>query len=583
MTVSITLPALDPHTYNPATLLLSAPDALPSLYVPPDPEPGDPTVPLPEPVAGDIADTEVLLICEAGTHRKLAEVTSARVESWDDPLSVRNPGQGRATASLYDPCWQIIGAPFTTMDDDLVIDPEHWKQYEILLVDPDTGGRLSAGYLEDVISIGGGQVSLNWTGPAAVFNGTMGAVGTTDLLGGAGSFDAVASGSALAAITALGWDVPLTGMEVRWNTTDPLSGARSLQVKGTGLLRGPEMLVSGSADYRRRLTTAAVVRHRYGRVRMFTEVYRTVSGVEVNAEEMFEDQQETNEDQPDWQGVDSIGTLDLLDTAFVYRATFRLLLTGDTWVDIDEVRYPEDSGTGSRVPQDVAAYPALIVRRMQQLGNPDGQSLGISTYPWQGTGKGITLWWPDDEDVAAIDALGQVMDHRNGVEVSFNAGWRMDSRPRRGNNRYDIRLDNDSVIVVGWETSPQAIVDQLRALLPYTSGPGRMGFAFDTPRPVTQRIHREIVQTPTDLSYKDAETWAGHQHERASRTQRYATLKVSYELGRQIATGDGLQVALHEGSHGWWGWVRVANRTFNRAAGWCDLAVGLDPGVLPDA
>ncbi|QXC59324.1 hypothetical protein KSP35_13020 [Aquihabitans sp. G128] len=581
MTVEL-LPPLDPSALAPPTSLHAPGTGLLTLTpLPPDPGPGDPDTPWSPPAPAVAAADLVLVIAEAGSHRPLTAVESAVVEDYDDPLTIDTLGHITASASAWDPCWEVIGAPSTTIDDLTVVDPD-WRRYELQVWE--NGELVAAGYLDDPVTIGDDRISLNATGIALAFQRTIGDAGTSDDLGGAGSFEG-ASGDPIAWLRAHGWSIndglePTDGLlEARWNPYTPFSGSRSLQVRGKGVLRAPVIPVAQHEHFARERVTTAMVQHTESYIVAETEVYAD-GATQINKDQTRAKGAATNEDDETWQNVASSGILPRGTGVSFIRMAFRIYsITG--WVDIDEVRYPKDGFTGSRSPIDRAYYPSRIVDRLEATTNPDGQALGLSVHVDALTGSLGQLAWEDYEDVRAVDMLSQVNDTIFGADVWVLPNFQVRVAPRRGSNRTDLALNNDTVLRPSWETNPGAIIDQLRVLTPWGTGPGRIGFAYDQPLPDGVRINRQIMTGPTNLSWLQLYIWGLWTAQQESREARYADLLVDEAFGRQVVTGDGLPVALSSGRHGWVGWVRVANRKFTKAARTCTLTVGLDPAVTP--
>lgn len=502
------------------------------------------------------------------THEPLGEVRTFRCERWSDEHGA--PGEIVGTASVWDPAWTLVASQRRTIRGRSVSLPD-LKGVEVSLVEE--GEIVKSGIFQQPTAIdGSGRIALRAVGPEAVWDErTLGETEQYDFLEGRGSFPTA---------SLAGWSFE-AGIQWEWNTTTPWEGDRSLRVRSTDdephWVYSPAVTMPGQQDWVRHPVASALVRSEVASPYVFVGTFVTLGGAPVRSDFTLDNLGQASEDDTDWQGpITSRGWLTPQVVDHSVRAGIWVPSDG-SWVDIDYVRIQWPTQTGYVTPTDLVFYPARIMRDAQF--REGGSPLGIATEKRGRTGTEVRLAWEHQDDNPVGEAIRSVTDRSGGPDVWITPSWVQVASPRRGRDRRDVALTGHTVRRASLSFDPGGEVDEMRALTDLGSGPARVLHGVDQPvRPNRRRI-RQLTQVPPGLTFDAGREWTRGHAEWGARTPVSAEVVVDYDEGRRYGVGDGVLVAVVDGSMAWAGKARVRSRVFDPASRECTLQVGPDPVV----
>lgn len=561
MTVTTIVP-LDVSTTIVPEALLEAGEPFDPTPEPPEPGPGNPEVePLPAEPRRYGRRVQALL-CAPVTHRPLAEIRTAVVDSWSERFG---PGSASLTADAHDPAWQAIRTRTTEVRGRTVGTPD-LKGLELHI--GLEGVRQWSGIIQQPTSWGQGRISVSAESAEAVLaERTLGETEQEDFYQGRGSFPTT---------SLVGWSSD-DNVSLSFTTTNPYEGVRSLVVTAAGVggwAYGPWVLMPGNEGISRFPVGSALVRSPEGRP-TFVGVEVRVDGEVVNEEFSTDELGESDSSDETWQGPVA-GRGRLLPEVVDHLVRVKIFVPRDQPVTVDLVRLQQPTLTGYPSPRDLSLYPVRILRDAQF--GPGGSSWGIGSTVLEMTGVEEKLTWAHQDDHPVDEAMGSVRDRMDGPDYWITPSWRLLVGKRRGIDRRDVSLTPDKMIDCRMTLDPGGQVDELRGITDIGTASYRHVHAYNGPNTGSRRI-RQIVPTPNGLPYDPGRRWLNGQGEWASRTPFSAQVTVDFDYGMRFAVGDGVMFAGEDGGLAWWGPVRVASRTVRPGDNTCVLEVGPDPKV----
>ncbi len=563
-------PPVDPGPGDPD--VPPAPDPTPD---PPDPDPGSP---LPPASPRRLGRRVSLVLAEANTHRPITTLHTGVVDSYDDPFGLE-PSTIKASYSEWDPGFaQLTGlrAQTTTHQGRTVHRLEH-KRLEWQVWDD---GRLAATGVDNrPIGADGGKVEVNARGPeSTIEQRVIGGSGTVDRLLGRGNFD-----SSTPAIALKGWSFEplLDGYTAGLDTGTVFNGTRSLRVAGGAKVFTPWVAIKGNPLWIVQTNVSTQIRIPDGGGAIVETQVVNSQGVQQYPGWSEQERGNASQDDQEWQHMLSSGRLPVSPgwATFYVRGVVSVLTPPGVPAYIDRVRMTDNFQTGLALPADLAVYPGLIMRDAQT--RLSGGPLGMSVNVRSNTGVQRSRLWPHIRTPLVLDTLQQLASMAGGPDLWFTPDWVLQVAKRQGRDRLDLALTDASVLAAKWAEDPAGQIDEVFATTGFGAGldPATLvrktlpGASF-----LGQR-RRVMVQTPPELTFRQAEEWLEGQGEYMARRQDQLDATVTYSEGKRYATGDGVLAALTAGATGMWGPVRIGNRTFNPASETCVLRCGTDPVV----
>jgi hypothetical protein len=565
MSGTTTLCPVDPSTPRVPEVLVTSGEAFYALPDPPDPAPGDPGVPRPTVSPRAFGRRVQVLACKPVFHTPLAELRTARVESWSDRFG---PSDAEFSIDTHDPGLRAFPARSTTVRGRSVVVPD-LKGIEVTI--GLEGARTWTGIIQEPTGWGQGRMTVRAVSPEALFDErTLGETEQHDYYDGRGAFPTT---------SLAGWSFD-PNVTHEFETDHPYEGERSLRVEAVGVggsVYGPWALMKGQDGITRYPRGSALVKAPYHTpVWVSTEV-RLLDGTVVNKDFTKANLGASDDGNTGWQGPVA-GRGRLTPEAVDHNVRVRIYLTRGQSILLDLIRLQWPTLTGFPNDTDLSYYPGRIIRDAQasQFG---GSSWGMASVVDSLTGVEDRITFPHQEDHPVGEAISTITDMAGGPDVRVTPAWRLKATARRGQDRTDIALTPDRIISCTMTIDPGGQIDELRGLTDIGSGSDRHVFGVNGPVHGTTRRIRKLVPVPNGLNYDAARRWTEGQAEYAARTPFSAEVTVDFDFGLRFAVGDGVRFAYDDGNLAWWGPVRVGARTMKPRSNTCVLEVGTDPVV----
>lgn len=468
----------------------------------------------------------------------------------------------RVTVASTDPAWTLLcahrGVPAGAIHQ--VVEGIDWRLYEdgVLVASGVSDGPVTSGATIDLRISGGGGI---------LRDRFLGSGGISDLLDGRGKFPAA---------SLAGWTIG-DGVSWRWNTIDPFTGSRSLQVRGFGHVYGPASRMRSRAGSGRAMTWGGLV-VRLGNadaaVAVGMQIWDSASGQLVPEGSLYEaGLRSADSAQSGWQQLDPHIRSPLGDGLWGVRVKIAVV-SPDDWIDIGQVTHFLNTATGARSSAPVALEGLVgrVISKAQAVAS--GGPLGIRVQRHTDTGAVAGILWEDSRDPAVSDALSSILGRDDSPDAWFTPDRVLHLDRRAGRKRTDLVLNRDTVIAASIEADSGTRFDELRAYTGFGAGPSRSVVAHDGPGVQGAPRRRALVQAPNELDHRAAEAWIAGQGAFVARQQVSVRAVVPAWYGAGFAVGDTVHVALDVD-----GWriddrLRVGRITVQPAADTAELELG---------
>ena len=484
-------PAVDPSHRGGPTLVLDHPTLVALPPVPPiEPDPGDQDAPPPTPVT--LPPQYDLWGRVAG---KVAPFPTVSVDEYTvAALGPDTPYEHRIYVAGTDPGWGLLGA--STDADGCpryaeIVDAIQWELWcdGVLVAEGRCDGEVEAGPM----------VGLSIKGGGAIFRDRyLGDGGLEDLLDGVGSFPST---------SLAGWSFD-SGVQYRWNTSDPYDGVRALEVRGSGWIRTPfGRWRPGSTGVNVQVTSTLMARLSeepgpIDGIVLHTEVYDS-TGARRTADWTDRHAQSTDPDIVDeWQAVDAPGLFPRLSENF--RCRTAILVNDSDWVRLDRIRQVQRLMTGSLSPVSLETLLSRVLGRAQT--EACGGDLGVTLQVHTPSGASDAMWWEHADDPMVGDALSSICVRSDGPDAWFTPDRVLRVSKRAGLDRGDLVLNLDTVISARLAPDPGARYLEARARVGSTGGPTRQMIGANR-REAGVIARRAHDLAPTELTFRAAEAW----------------------------------------------------------------------------
>lgn len=561
-----------------AVMVLTAPDALEPMYLPPPPGPGDPDAEIPdddpvtvwaEPRRGLRARA---VLQRTVTHEPIGELTTALVPEWDE--DVDEIPTISAEASSWDPLWEAA-ADRTEIYRGRKVHEWDPKGYELLVgVDAEP---MAVGVFRQPLDIGGDRVAIDARGPEALWaERTLGRVEQLDLYEGWGNFETVPVGTEPPGIR----KDPLPGQTmtalVQW---DAVRGRKCLEVTGGGWIDCPRVPIMGHTGAASTAEGSGFAKFgaglRDGDPVIQTLTQRADALAPSNLEATVSKQGVRDGDDNGW-------TIDPYTSGCTFTEDDILHYT---WVRVaghpgsasryDLVRLQQGVQSGSLIERPYTWYADRF------LGDVQNEALGGA--PWGMARRVVSestataqIQVSHNQNPRFDDVMAQITSVEGGCAVWVDASFTANIAARRGQPRTDVAFTAGlNVVACRWAQDPGSEIDDFVVDTGRGSATSLVTSTVAAPRVAGRHRITRIVRAPSTWTLNRTDAYAARQAAPAAMRNVTCELDIPWAYGRRVACGDSLPVALVDGNLGMWSVpLRVLNKRYRPLEGLITFTMG---------
>ena len=564
--------AIDPTIPAPIADWVDAGDVASVGPIVPEPTPGDPGTAWVPPVFSEGRRIQVLLH-DVVTHEPVAEITTARVDDFNEDVELLQVPSAAIHVSPWDPFVEAASLASTAGPDGVDLHSWNPKFHEVSI--GINGVARWVGIFREPLDTSPDELLLPARGPAQLFHeDTLGRVEQLDLYEGKGNFELYPVGSTPPGIT-----VPDgVSATIVW---DAARGKKCLRLVGDGWVDMWKFPLQGAADHQRSAEASAIGKWPasvpVGWTTGICYTQRSDATSPTNVQASYDKHASRPDSGTSWAD-DPVAFGCSMSASTRNHLTWASLRAHPDGVSYDVVRLQQGILTGFLSDTDGAYYLERILRdlKSESLG---GFPYGITSHIASLTGDEFDQTWNHNGTHPATDVLSAVLDRENGPEAYIDANWRMVIAKRLGQDRTDIRLDHTNLVKWRWSTDPGAQADDFVALTGRGAGTSLITSTVSQPRVANRHRVTKITRAPNDLSLNQVDAWARRHARINARMQHAATATVRWDLAEELAKGDTVEVALAAGRHGLWAGgagvrMRILTKKWRPLAGLCDLTLG---------